>query len=363
MNLYPWFKPARLNPKLGKELPLSLLKSKTMGKYSYQLEKKIKKILKVKHVVLTNSGTSALMMASIALGINNKKKVICTNMTWIATINPSLILGAKIYLVDTVKNSQSVDFEKMNKMIKRIKPDVVILVHLSGENLNNKEFNKLKKRYGFMVIEDAAQSFLNKSLNNNYCGTGYEIGCFSLSITKIVNMVYGGFCCTNSNYLANKLKAIRNNGVNASPEMAREELAETYGLNFKPSDLHSYFGLQNLKNRNRIKKTVNQIYNLYKKKIKTNKIKLIKINHNFLPTVYCSAIIDNRKKFSSFCDKNNIEIHYGLRCLSESKLLKNNKIKAPNSKRLSSNLIRLPSGPGYKLEEIDKIIKILNKYK
>ena len=77
-----------------------------MGKYTYLLENKLKKILKVKNVVLTTSGTSALMMASMALNINYKK-IICSNLTWIATINPSLILGAKIYLIDTDRDTQN----------------------------------------------------------------------------------------------------------------------------------------------------------------------------------------------------------------------------------------------------------------
>ena len=52
-----------------------------MGKYSIDLEK-LKKILKVKYVVLTNSGTSALMMANLALGINKNTKIITTNLSW-----------------------------------------------------------------------------------------------------------------------------------------------------------------------------------------------------------------------------------------------------------------------------------------
>ena len=83
-----------------------------------------------------------------------------------------------------------------------------------------------------------------------YCGTKYEVGCFSLSITKPINMIYGGFCATNSKKIYNKLIAIRNNGVNAEPENARLELASELGLNLKPSDLHASIGLINLNSRN-----------------------------------------------------------------------------------------------------------------
>lgn len=265
MKYFNWYKPFENRNDKKINFPSDLIKKKTMGKYTYLLENKLKKILKVKNVVLTTSGTSALMMASMALNIKPYKKIICSNLTWIATINPSLILGAKIYLIDTDRDTQKINFNKLNKAIKKIKPDIVIIVHLTGEVADNKEFTSLKKRYRFQVIEDASQAMFNKYTNGKYCGTKFEIGCFSLSVTKIINMVYGGFCTTNSNYLADKLRTIRNNGVNAQPEYAKLELPVMKGLNFKPSDLHAFIGIQNLKNRKLIIKKVREIFERYKK--------------------------------------------------------------------------------------------------
>ncbi len=356
---FNWYKPFEKGNNKTVIFPKDLMKKKTMGKYTYLLENKLKKILKVKNVVLTTSGTSALMMASMALNIKPNKKIICSNLTWIATINPSLILGAKIYLVDTDKNTQKVNFNKLNKTIKKIKPDIVILVHLTGEVAENKEFTSLKKKYRFKVIEDASQGMFNKYDNGKYCGTKFEIGCFSLSVTKIINMVYGGFCTTNSNYLADKLRTIRNNGVNAEPEYAKLELPVMKGLNLKPSDLHAFIGIQNLKNRKLIVKKVKEIFSRYKKRIKNSKITLIETKNI---SIYPSVIVEKISKFSKFCQKNNIQLHYGVRCLSESSELKQSSKKFPNSIFCSKNLVRLPGGPGYKLKEIDRIIKIINKY-
>lgn len=354
---YNWFKPYK---DLSKKdfFPKDLMMKKTMGKYTLNLENNLKKILKVKHVILTTSGTSALMMAFLAL---EKKKIICTNLTWIATINPSLILGSEIFLVDTEKKSQKVDFKKLNSLIKKIKPDVVILVHLSGEIVINKEFLDLKKKYAFKVIEDAAQGLFNKYDDGDYCGTKFEIGCFSLSITKIINMVYGGFCVTNSDKIAEKLRTIRNNGVNARPEYAKFELPTSKGLNLKPSDIHSYVGLQSLKKKKIIIEKVKKIYELYEKRLKNKKIKLINKKSKAL-SIYPSVIIDNVKKFTYYCNKHKIQIHYGLRCLSQSSELKASEKNFPNSIYLSKNLIRLPCGPGYDLNDIKKITNVLNKY-
>ena len=60
-----------------------------------------------------------------------------------------------------------INFNKLNKAIKKIKPDIVIIVHLTGEVADNKEFTSLKKRYRFQVIEDASQAMFNKYTNGN----------------------------------------------------------------------------------------------------------------------------------------------------------------------------------------------------
>lgn len=357
---YPWFKPSVLNSSQNKN---RIPEFKTMGKLSLRLEKKISKILKVKNVILTTSGTSALMMAYLALGASNKKKIICTNLSWIATINPALILGCKIYLVDTIKMSQTVNFKILNNLIKKIRPDIVVLVHLSGERAENDEFDRLKKKLNFKVIEDAAQSFLVTKHNTSrfFLGTSYEIGCFSLGITKMINMIYGGFCATNSKSLADKLRAIRNNGTGITPEHSRLEIANNLGLNFKPSDLHAYYGLENLKKFNFIKKKCNQIFIKYKKNLKSKKISLF--NPNSSPTIYCNAFVKNREEFLKYCKKNRIQIHLGVRPLSLSKTVKNKMNSSlKNSIEISKHLVRLPSGPGYKISTIKKIINILNNY-
>ena len=362
---YPWFKPFSYKSYIKKKIPEIIKNNKmTMGKYSIKLENELKRILGVKHVVLTTSGTSALMMATLALGTKSKTKVICTNMTWIASVNPSLICGADVYLVDTIHESQKVDFIKLNNLIKKIKPDIVILVHLSGEPIFNKEFNKLKKRFKFKVIEDAAQSFLTKDENKKFVGTNFEIGCFSLSITKIINMIYGGFCVTNSNDLTKKLISIRNNGVNAEPENAKLELANRPGLNLKPSDLHSYIGLINLSQRKLILSKINEIFLIYKKKLNNKYIKLLDVRAIDFPSIYVSAFIKNRDDFYKYCKKNNLSIHLGTRCIHETKIIKKKSLSNfPNSTYLSKHLVRLPCGPGYTKKEISNAIKILNSYK
>ena len=213
-----------------------------------------------------------------------------------------------------------------------------------------------------MLFEDAAQSILSKTDSKVSCGTLYDIGCYSLSITKHINMVYGGFCTTNSNKLAEKLIAIRNNGLKSQEWFLKWELASMIGLNLKPSDLHSAIGLINLKKMKFVKKNLLNIYNYYKKNLKNSKIKLENIEGKFSVPCYAQAFVKNVKKFINYCEKRKIGVHTGLRCLSETGPFGAKKEEFPNSIFLSKHLVRLPSGPGYKLKEIAKVVNILNKY-
>jgi len=364
--IYPWFKTLNQNEEYKKAIIKTIDNNKmTMGPFSYQLEDKLKQILNVKHVILTTSGTSALMIATMALDIVPNDDVICTDYTWIATVNPSLILNAKLHTVDTLLNSIQVDFSLLNEKIKKIKPKLVYLVHLNGEAVHNEEFINLKNELNFHVIEDTAQSLFAKNKESKYCGTNFDIGCFSLSITKMFNMVYGGFCVTNSDDLAEKMISIRNNGVNSEPENAKLELASSAGLNLKPSDLHSSVGIINLNYAEKNIYNSREIYKEYKKCLKDHpKLKFLECHdvESSVPLYNC-VFVKNREKFQKYCTENNIGIHLGLRGLHETELFEHDKNDLKNSIMLSKNLVRLPSGPGYLKEEINKVCRILENYK
>ena len=360
---YSWFKPLNFEKEFSQSLAEVVKKNKmTMGEKTIELENLLKDILKVEHVVLTTSGTSALMMATLASGIKPKDVVISSNLTWVATTNPAKILSADIKLVDTEKYSERISFKYLNEEIKKHKPKLVLLVHLNGQSNYDKEFEALKSKQNFFVIEDAAQALLSKTDSQISCGTIYDIGCFSLSMTKPVNMVYGGFCTTNSKNLAKKLKSIRNNGLKSEAWYLKSELASNIGLNFKPSDLHSSIGLISLKARDSIAKKQIDIYNFYKKNLKNKKLNLVEIKGKFSTPCYPQILTDNRDQLISYCEKKNVELHTGIRCLSETDPLKDDEKKFPNSIYMSRNIVRLPSGPGYDLNQIKEITDILNQY-
>ena len=332
----------------------------TMGPKCKELEDQLKKIFKKKYVVLTTSGTNALMMATLALGISSKKKVMCSNLAWVAATNPVLIVGGKIIVVDTEKESELVSFKKLNDAIRKNKPNFVFLIHLNGQPTYNKEFHKLKKKLKFKVIEDAAQAFLSKTDENKPCGVKYEIGCFSLSIAKPIHMIYGGFCATDSKKISEKLIAIRDNGV---PKRGSIQTISTMkGLNLRPSDLHAAIGLENLKDLEKKKKILLNNYKIYQKNITNPKIGMIKLNGKYSVPNFATVIVKQQKTFQDYCKLNGISITKGCSTLTETKLIKGKMNMLKNSRDVSKYLFRIPFGTGYKASEINEISKILNKF-
>ena len=327
----------------------------TLSKNCFKIEKYLKKILKVKHVVLANSGTSALFMATLAGNIQTKRKVYCPIMTWSGTINGALYSNKNISFIDNKKNSQNSDYLSLSKKVNS--KDMLFLTHINGKSAYDKRTYRMLKKKNVFVIEDAAQAFLVKDFDNNYLGTKFDIGCFSLSYTKMCNMVYGGFCVTNNNKLASILKTIRNNGVDNAYQIANK-----VGGNFKPNDLNASVGLASLKNAFTNKKRLIEIYKIYKKNLNNNKIKLINytnLNNEF--PIYVEVIADNRSKLIKFLDKKKIGYSYSTRSLSISNHL-NFKSRFKNAEELDKKIIRLPSGPGYHAKSLLRIIKELNKY-
>ncbi len=361
---YPWFKTLNHNEDYKEVVQQVINNNKmTMGPNCYKLENDLRKMLGFKHIILTTSGTSALMMATLSSGLKSSDLVYSSNYTWVATINPSLICGAKIVTIDTAESSFNVNYKKLIELIKNNNPKLVIITNLNGQSYIDNDLLELKRKKKFILIEDCAQSLFVKNNLDDFSGKNSDVACYSLSITKLFNMVYGGFCGTDNDELAAKMIAIRNNGVNAEPENARLEIATSSGLNLKPNDLNAAIGVVNFKNRKYRISNSKKIFNIYLNSIKNKKINLLNYfdNEKSIP-LYASALVEDRENFAKYCEKNNIGIHMGLRALHETNLFQHDTKDYQNSIKLSQKLVRLPSGPGYKESEINEICNILNKY-
>ena len=213
----------------------------SQGPVTAEFESGLAEFLGVPYVVATTSGSMALLMALWAAGIGPGDEVIVPNRTWIATAHAPLLLGAKVRFVDVEEERPIMDVTQIRSAISP-HTKAIIPVHLNGRSVNMHEVQRIAKKHSLVVIEDAAQA-LGSCNENGLLGTQSDMGCFSLSVAKIIATGQGGFLVTRDESLYHKLVAMRTHGVSDIVNASWSQL----GFNFRFTDILASIGLVQLK--------------------------------------------------------------------------------------------------------------------
>lgn len=206
------------------------------------LEAAFAKYCGTKYALALNSGTAAIHAALFAAGIGPGDEVITTPFSFIATINPILMVGAKPVLVDIDPDTFNIDVSKIEKAITR-KTKAIIPVHLYGQPCDMNEIKKLAKKHNLKIIEDACQA-VGAEYKGKKAGNLGDLGCFSLYATKNIMSGEGGMITTNSKKYADAIRRFRQHGMNTQYDY------EHIGYNYRMSDLHAAIALEQLKKAN-----------------------------------------------------------------------------------------------------------------
>jgi len=182
-----------------------------MGPEVAELEERLAEFAGVKHCIGVASGTDALMIAMMALGIGEGDEVITTPFTFIATGEMIALLGAKPVFVDIDPNTYNIDPAKIGYAITP-KTKAIMPVSLYGQCADFDEINAIAQQHALPVIEDAAQSLGATYKGKQSCALS-TIGCTSFFPSKpLGGYGDGGACFTNDDGLAKAMKEIRVHG-------------------------------------------------------------------------------------------------------------------------------------------------------
>ena len=148
------------------------------------------------YVAALSSGTAALHMALILLGIERGDEVICQSLTFSASANPIIYMGAYPIFVDSEKETWNLCPNAVEDAIKAgiakgKKPKAIITVSLYGMPYQTDAISEISKRYGIPVIEDSAEA-LGSTYKNNKCGTFGDLSIISFNGNKIISTSGGG---------------------------------------------------------------------------------------------------------------------------------------------------------------------------
>lgn len=184
------------------------------GKRVQEFEELTASYVGTQHAIAVNSGTSAIYLALLALGIGPGDEVITSDFTFPATTNAIELTGAKPVLVDIDIATYNIDVSQIEGKISE-KTRAIMPVHLFGQMANMEPILKLAKEKGLSVVEDAAPALGAKQTiadSIKMAGAIGDLGCFSFHPRKTITTGEGGMITTNNDYLADKLRKLRNHG-------------------------------------------------------------------------------------------------------------------------------------------------------
>ncbi|QSB29311.1 DegT/DnrJ/EryC1/StrS aminotransferase family protein [Flavobacterium sp. CLA17] len=214
-------------------------------------------------VAALNSGTSAIHLALILLGIKAEDEVICQSMTFSASANPILYQNATPVFIDSEAETWNICPETLEIAIKdRIakgkKPKAIIAVHLYGMPYKVDEVHAIADKYGIPVIEDSAEA-LGSHYKGKKCGTFGAFGIFSFNGNKIITTSSGGALITHSKDFKEKAIFYATQSRDEAIHYQHSEI----GYNYRMSNVCAGIGRGQMKILNSNLKVKKQIHDFY----------------------------------------------------------------------------------------------------
>ncbi len=183
-----------------------------LGPAVARFEKNLAAYCGTKHAIGVTSGTDALLLSLMAIGIKPGDEVICPSFTFFATAGSVARLGAKPVFVEIEPQSFNLDPAKLQAAVTK-KTKAIMPVHLFGQMAKMETINEIACKNDLLVIEDAAQAIGARRHDIAACAHGFA-GCLSFYPTKNLG-AFGdaGAVCTNDDALADRLRLLREHGM------------------------------------------------------------------------------------------------------------------------------------------------------
>jgi dTDP-4-amino-4,6-dideoxygalactose transaminase len=197
-------------------------------------EKELGEYLKISHVTTTNSGTAAIHLALIVLGVKKDDEVMASSFTFSATINPIVYQGATAVLIDCEQDTWNMDpvlLEQAitDRMKKNKKPKAILVAHLYGMPAKMDRILSIARTYDIPVIEDAAEAFGSK-YNGIHCGTMGIIGTLSFNGNKIITTSGGGALVSENEEYISRAKFLASQARDESTHYQHSQIGYNYRL-------------------------------------------------------------------------------------------------------------------------------------
>lgn len=236
-----------------------------LGPYVDEFEHRLDQYLGAGHAVALSAGTAAIHLGLVMAGVKPGDEVICQSLTFAASCNPIVYLGAKPVFIDSEKETWNLDPSVLDKAIAdRLKvtgklPAAIVVVHLYGMPAKMDEVLEIGHRYGIPVVEDAAEA-LGSEYNGHKCGTLGNFGALSFNGNKIITTSGGGALICHTEKEASRVRFLATQARENRPYYYHESL----GYNYRLSNVSAAIGCAQIEELAERVARRRKIHSLYK---------------------------------------------------------------------------------------------------
>lgn len=348
-------------PLLGEEEKKAVLKvidsgMIASGPKTEEFEKEFANYVGTKYAIATTSGTTALHLAMLAVGVKKNDEVILPSFSFIATANAPLFCDATPVFCDVDSRTFNIDTEKIKKLLTP-RTKAILPVHLYGQPADMTPILELAHDHDIAVVGDAAQAH-GASYNGKMVGSFETVECFSFYPTKNMTTSEGGMITTNNEECAEQAISLRNHG--------REKTKWGYehgqlGYNFRMTDIAAAIGLEQLKKlpkNNEIRRKNAQYFNEHLTSVE------IPYVHPKAQHAYHQYTVKTKQRDALIQHLKNHEIGFGIyypQPLHSYKHLKQyGHADLKTSETLSTEVLSLPVHPALSQDDLKKITEVVN---
>ncbi|MES2236491.1 MAG: aminotransferase class I/II-fold pyridoxal phosphate-dependent enzyme [Pseudomonadota bacterium] len=210
-------------------------------------ERELADLVGVRHAAALSSGTAAIHLALVLLGVTRGDRVFCSSLTFAASANPIVYQGAEPVFIDSDRESWNMSPQALEKAFSTARkegwlPKAVIVVDLYGQSADMDSLLPICDRYGVPIVEDAAES-LGATYKGKASGTFGKLSVFSFNGNKIITTSGGGMLVSDDQQLIEKARFLATQARDPAPHYEHTQI----GFNYRMSNILAGVGRGQLK--------------------------------------------------------------------------------------------------------------------
>ncbi|MGU5646347.1 UDP-4-amino-4,6-dideoxy-N-acetyl-beta-L-altrosamine transaminase [Aeromonas caviae] len=348
----------------------------TQGPVVPRFEQTVADYCGAKFGVAVNSGTAALHIACLALGVGHGDWVWTSPISFVASANCALYCGAQVDFVDIEPDTGNMCAVELERKLIAAQaegklPKVVIPVHFAGLPCDMQDIHRLGQEYGFRIIEDACHALGARYQDEPTGNSRYsDITVFSFHPVKIITTGEGGMAMTNDAKLAKTMRLLRSHGITREAEDFIHESdgpwyyeQQMLGFNYRMTDIQAALGLSQMQKLNDFLLKRKSIANNYRQKINQSHVSFLKEfndRESARHLMIMRVTNGNRKKNYNSFYKNGISANVHYIPIYMQPFHREKKRPLINASEFYSECLTIPLYPLLDESELDIIISTVN---